>query len=122
MKYTYSGVKMKFLLSVKSNTPDSQLDAHFGRAAWFVILDTETQLISFLENDGGKQSSGAGVAAAQYAVDQNAQAVVSGHFGPHAVQVLASAGIKMFLLDDTCQTIEDVRKAMQQGSLKEQES
>ena len=113
---------MKFLLSVKSDAPDSQPDPHFGRAPWFVILDTENESQRFVENDGGKQSSGAGVAAAQCAVDQKVEAVVSGHFGPHAVQVIAAAGIKMFLMDETCQGINDVRKAMKQGSLKEQEA
>ena len=113
---------MKFLLSVKTNHADTQLDTHFGRAAWFVIVETTSDELTFIENDGGKQSSGAGVAAAQCAVDQKVEAVVSGHFGPHAAQVITAVGIKMFLLDDTCQSIADVQDAIAQGKLKEQES
>lgn len=113
---------MKFLLSIKTNSAEGELDPHFGRAPWFVISETNNETLSFIENDGGKQSSGAGVTAAQSAVDHKVEAVVSGHFGPHAAQVIAAAGIKMFLLDDTCRNIEEVRTAMKQGTLKEQES
>lgn len=113
---------MKFLLSVKNNSLDSQLDSRFGRAPWFVLLDSEGEAVSFVENEGGKQSSGAGASAAQCAVDQKVDAVVSGHFGPHAVQVIAVAGIKMFLLDESCQSIADVKNAMVNGTLKEQEA
>jgi predicted Fe-Mo cluster-binding NifX family protein len=113
---------MKFLLSVKNNAQDSQLDSRFGRAAWFVILETDGDAVSFVENEGGKQSSGAGAIAAQCAVDQKVEAVVSGHFGPHAAQVIAAAGIKMYLLDESCQSIADVKKAMAEGVLKEQEA
>ena len=113
---------MKFLLSVKNNSSDSQPDSRFGRAPWFAVLDTDSDEATFVENEGGKQSSGAGVTAAQCAADQKVEAVVSGHFGPHAVQVISAAGIKMFLLDETCQSIADVKSAMINGSLKEQES
>ena len=113
---------MKFLLSVKTNTPDAPIDPHFGRAPWFVISGTDDEALNFVENEGAKQSSGAGVAAAQCAVDQKVEAVVSGRFGPHAAQVIAAAGIKMFLLDETCRSIADVKNAMVNGTLQEQES
>ncbi|MBI9049554.1 MAG: NifB/NifX family molybdenum-iron cluster-binding protein [Anaerolineaceae bacterium] len=113
---------MNLLLTLENGAPDSALDKHFGRAPYFMIVNMDNQEKTFLENDATKQSSGAGVAAGQTVIDLHVDVAVSGHFGPKAAQTLSAAKIKMLLLNDSCQTIEDVLSAYQQGTLIEQKA
>lgn len=86
---------MKLLISVQQPDIDSPVNERFGRTGWFVHVDTETGNWQAVENPGWNNRGGAGVSAAQFAADQNAEAVVSGEFGPNAAAALQSAGIKM---------------------------
>jgi predicted Fe-Mo cluster-binding NifX family protein len=88
---------MKIIITVSGNTLESPFDARFGRAASFCLVDTETNQWDHFENPALTASGGAGVQAAQFAAKKEAEAVISGAFGPNAYDTLAAAGIKMFL-------------------------
>ena len=88
---------MKIAISISGNTPDSPFDARFGRAAAFCIVDTESGEWQAFDNPALSASGGAGVQAAQFIARQGAQAVVSGAFGPNALDTLAAAEIEMYL-------------------------
>ena len=72
-----------------------------------------------LENPAASQSGGAGVAAAQFLVNQNVDVAISGRFGPNAYRALKSANIKMLTFDDSFTNIMEVINAYQQNTLKE---
>ena len=87
---------MKIAVTSQGGELSSELDPRFGRAAWFVIIDTNTGDHTSMDNsDGVNASSGAGIASAQRIVDAGVEAVITGHCGPNAERVLTSAGIRI---------------------------
>ena len=87
---------MKIILSTTSAGLDANLDPRFGRCGFFLVLDPQTRLWESLPNPALHSGGGAGVQAAQLAANQQAQAVVSGEFGPNAYDALSAAGIEMY--------------------------
>jgi predicted Fe-Mo cluster-binding NifX family protein len=88
---------MKTAVTTTSENLDSPFDPRFGRAANFVIVDTETDEWEAYPNPAVNASGGAGVQVAQFISEHGAQAAISGDFGPKAYGALAAAGVKMFL-------------------------
>jgi predicted Fe-Mo cluster-binding NifX family protein len=72
----------------------SDMDPRFGRAKYFVIVDSETLEYEVAEN---KQNlnlpQGAGIQAAKTIVDQKVDVLISGNCGPKAFQVLNAGGV-----------------------------
>lgn len=97
---------MILLISAQQPQPSSPIHERFGRTNWLMKLDTDTQQWQALENPGAEQSGGAGVAAAQFVVDQKADAIISGAFGPNAARVFRSANITMSLFSKDTQTVQ----------------
>lgn len=108
---------MIILITVQQGDINSPVDDRFGRAAWFLRVDTETQNWQAMENPARNNRGGAGVAAAQFAADQKVNAVISGDFGPNAVAVLEAAGIQMIRFPKDGLTGNDVVKMYGQGGL-----
>ena len=88
---------MKIAISTSTADLDSLVDPRFGRAASFVIVDTETEEWSAYPNPASNARGGSGVQAAQSIADRGAQAAISGDFGPNACNTLAAAGIQMYM-------------------------
>ena len=88
---------MKIAITTETANLDSALDPRFGRAANFVIVDTETEEWEAYPNPALNASGGAGIQAAQFITEQGAQAAISGDFGPKAYNALAAGGVQMFL-------------------------
>jgi predicted Fe-Mo cluster-binding NifX family protein len=88
---------MILIISAQNPSLDSPVEGRFGRSPWLVRVDTETGQWTALQNPGPGQSGGAGVAAAQLIIDQNAHTVISGDFGPHAAGAFRAAKIEMRL-------------------------
>ena len=88
---------MKVAISTQSSDIDSLVDPRFGRAAWFVIVDSESSQWTAVDNRRNADASGgAGVQAGTVVVDQGAEAVITGNVGPNAHKVLAAAGIAIY--------------------------
>ncbi len=85
---------MKVAISASADTLDSAVDPRFGRAARFILFDTETGAFEAHGNDESLGAGhGAGIQAAQAVARLGAQAVITGHCGPNAMRVLRAAGI-----------------------------
>ncbi len=89
---------MKIIVTATAPELDAPVNPRFGRADYFVVVDTETMAWQAHANAGMAAAGGAGAQAAQFAAQQGAQAVISGDFGPNAYIALAAAEIKMYLL------------------------
>jgi predicted Fe-Mo cluster-binding NifX family protein len=87
---------MKIAITATGNTLDSTVDPRFGRASWFLIVDTDTkQLIEAIDNTAGKEAAhGAGISAAAQIADKGVEALLTGRVGPKALPVLEKAGVK----------------------------
>lgn len=87
---------MKIAVTSTGDDMISDMDPRFGRAKYFIIVDSATLDYEVAEN---KQNlnlpQGAGIQAAKTVVDQKADVLISGNCGPKAFQVLNAAGIKV---------------------------
>ncbi len=85
---------MKIAVSATGKSMDAAVDPRFGRAAFFILVDTDTMETEVIENAQNLQAAqGAGIQTASLVARQKAQAVLTGHCGPKAFQTLKAAGI-----------------------------
>jgi len=83
---------MKILVPVEEKNEKTKVFPEFGRAPYFAVV--EDGKVSFYENPGALSKGGAGVKAAQFAVDLGVEkVVVKKNPGPNATSALEAAGI-----------------------------
>ena len=88
---------MKVIVTARNNDLDSQVDPRFGRGAWFLVVDLENDEFESIDNSAGVAAGqGAGVMAAQKAAASGAKALLTGHCGPKAFDVLSEVGIDVY--------------------------
>ena len=109
---------MKIAFSTSGADLNAPLDSRFGRAAKFLIYDTEMTSFTIIDNQQNLNAAqGAGIQSAQTVAANGAQALVTGHCGPKAFRVLSSAGIKVYTTDAL--TIAAALELYQAGKLTE---
>ena len=87
---------MKIAVTASSPEKDAAVDPRFGRAKWFLLVDTDTGESQAIDNDQNVNAvQGAGIQAAQTVAKNNAECVITGHCGPKAFSALTAAGIKI---------------------------
>ena len=87
---------MKIAVTSTGNTLDSQVDPRFGRAACFIIIDTEIMDFNVIENESVAAAGGAGISSAKVVIDAGAEAVLTGNCGPNAERTLTAGGVKLY--------------------------
>ncbi len=97
---------MKLIISAQTANLESPVDNRFGRCSWFIKYDTDTNQWEAFQNPGVNQSGGAGVAAAQFVIDQKAEVVISGDFGPNAANAFRAARIEMRVFGSEVNTVQ----------------
>jgi predicted Fe-Mo cluster-binding NifX family protein len=91
---------MKIVVSAKGGTADSEVDPRFGRAASFLVYDTDERSWQPVDNVQALSAAhGAGIQSAETVCRLGASAVISGHVGPKAFAVLAAGGVKAYHTD-----------------------
>jgi len=106
---------MKIVVSSQGENLDAPASPVFGRCPTYVFVDTETMEFEALPNPAMNQGGGAGIQAAQFVVNQGAQAVLSGNLGPNAFDVLQAAGVPGYLIPEG--TVRQAVEAYQAGQL-----
>ena len=107
---------MKIIMTTVKPDIESEVDPRFGRGAYLLVVDADTLDWQAHPNPGMSASGGAGIQAAQFVANQQAQAVISGDFGPHAFQALNAAGLPMYVYGSS-QTVRDVIMRFKAGQL-----
>jgi predicted Fe-Mo cluster-binding NifX family protein/predicted DNA-binding protein (UPF0251 family) len=85
-------------IAVSSEGPalDDRVDPRFGRAAGFMIVDSETMEFEYLDNGASQtMARGAGIQAAENVARSGAEVVLTGYVGPKAFQTLQAAGVRI---------------------------
>lgn len=91
-------------------------DDRFGRAAGFVVLDTESDDVEYVDNGQNQQAGhGAGIQAVQDLANLKVGAVMAGHFGPKATQALLASSIAMYACNAT--TVEQAWQLFKENRL-----
>jgi predicted Fe-Mo cluster-binding NifX family protein len=106
---------MKVVVSSQGENLDAAASPVFGRCQTFVFVDTETMEFEALPNPAMNQGGGAGIQAAQFVVNQGAQAVLTGNLGPNAFDVFQAASVPGYLIPDG--TIRQAVEAYKMGQL-----
>ncbi len=86
---------MKVCVTAVSRGLDAEIDPRFGRAQFFVFVETETMDVESVKNPNVDATGGAGIRSAQLVADKGAKVVITGHVGPNAMQALEAAGIRI---------------------------
>jgi predicted Fe-Mo cluster-binding NifX family protein len=87
---------MKLCITAAGNDISAATDAAFGRAPWFVLVDTESGITQGIENVSAQATQGAGIAAAQTMSEHGVDAVLTGRLGPKAKTALEASGVGMY--------------------------
>ena len=107
---------MKLIITSEGKDLDSKVDQRFGRARYFIVVDSDTMEYEVIDNEGAMQGGGAGVKAAQIAIESGAKALLTGNVGPNAYEVLKSAGIDIIV--GVSGTIKDAIQGYKDGKYK----
>lgn len=85
-------------IAISSEGPglESMVDPRFGRAGGFVLVNSETMDVEYLDNgDSQVMAQGAGISSAEKLANAGVDVVLSGYIGPKAFEALTAAGIKI---------------------------
>lgn len=102
---------MKYAVSATGNSLDSAIDPRFGRAPYFIVVDSDSgNILSVIDNKSAMDAAhGAGINAASMVAESGAEAVLTGSVGPKAYAVLEQAGIK--IISDASGTVKQAVEA-----------
>jgi predicted Fe-Mo cluster-binding NifX family protein len=89
---------MKIAITSTGPDLDAEMDQRFGRAQLFLILDTETDEFTAVDNHQNLDApQGAGIQAARTVIDAGAEILITGHCGPNAFRTLQAAGVRVIV-------------------------
>lgn len=89
-------IMTKVAVTSEGPTLQDKMDPRFGRAAGFVVVDTETMEHQYVDNGASQaMAHGAGIQAAERIANSGAKVLLTGFVGPNAYHALNAAGIKV---------------------------
>lgn len=87
---------MNIAITSTGNDLGAAMDLRFGRAAKFIIYDTDQTSFEVINNAHIDADQGAGLKAAETIVNAGAKILVTGDCGPKAFNALKQAGITIY--------------------------
>ncbi|NLX07823.1 MAG: dinitrogenase iron-molybdenum cofactor biosynthesis protein [Phycisphaerae bacterium] len=88
---------MKIAISTQGPALSDAMDPRFGRAKFFVVVDSETGVGEAFNNSVNLNAAqGAGIQSAARVVELGAAAVITGHMGPKAFAALQAGGVAVY--------------------------
>jgi predicted Fe-Mo cluster-binding NifX family protein len=109
---------MLIAVSAQGETLDSPVDARFGRAPAFVLVDTESEMFKCVPNTQNLQAAqGAGIQSAQSVVNAGAKVLITGNCGPKAFRALSAAGVQVYV--GAGGTVREVLQKYREGTLQQ---
>ena len=107
---------MKIAVTSQGTDLDAQVDPRFGRAAYILVVDTETFSFEVLDNkENANALKGAGIQAGTMVSDKGAEVLLTGFCGPNAFKVLKTANIGV--ANDASGSIREAVTAYLAGNL-----
>ena len=87
---------MKIAVTSTGQHLDSPIDPRFGRAAYILIVDSDTSQYEVIDNaENVNAFKGAGIQAATMISDKGADVLLTGFCGPNAFKTLEAAKVKV---------------------------
>ena len=109
---------MKVVVTSQGQELTSAVDQRFGRAKYFIVVDTGTGDLSAADNSQNLNAAqGAGIQAGKNVVDLGAEAVITGHVGPKAFATLQAGSVAIYT--GASGTVADAIEQFKAGELKQ---
>lgn len=107
---------MKIAVTSTGTDLNAQVDPRFGRAAYILIVDTDTFDFEIVDNKENVNAlKGAGIQAAKMVCDKGPEVLLTGFCGPNAFKALNAA--KIGVANNVDGTVKDAVIAFIEGKL-----
>jgi predicted Fe-Mo cluster-binding NifX family protein len=106
---------MRIVVTSTGGDLDAPASPMFGRCPFYIFVDTDSWKFEAVDNPAISAAGGAGIQAAQFVVERGAQAVLSGHVGPNAFNILRAANVPVHITSGG--TVRDAVEAFGAGKL-----
>jgi len=106
---------MRIVVTSTGRDLDAPASPVFGRCPVYIFVNTETWEFKAVDNPAMSAAGGAGIQAAQFVVEQGAKAILSGHVGPNAYNVIQAAGVPLYTTNEG--TVREAVEAYLAGQL-----
>jgi len=105
---------MKVAVTSKGTDFGSEVDPRFGRAAYILIVETDDDTVTVMDNSENVNAfKGAGIQAAASVGESGAEVLLTGYCGPNAFKMLDAAGVKV--ANDVSGTVKEAVQAFKSG-------
>ena len=111
---------MVICITAQGDNLESEIDPRFGRAAYFLVVDTDNMKVEAFGNPYMQAGGGAGIQAAQFVANKDVEVVITGNIGPNAFQVLKEAGLNV--ISNVSGSIKSVLEKYDKDELKSVEN
>lgn len=107
---------MKVAITARGKNLQAPIDPRFGRAAYILLVDTETMAIEALDNSANISAfKGAGIQAATMICDRGAEVLLTGYCGPNAYRTVQAGGVQV--VNEVNGTVEEAITRLKNGEL-----
>jgi predicted Fe-Mo cluster-binding NifX family protein len=107
---------MKIAVTSQSSDINAQVDPRFGRAAYILIVDSNTMEFDVLNNEANVNAlKGAGIQASVMIKEAGAEVLLTGFCGPNAIKTLNTANIKVVV--DVTGKVKDALTLFNEGKI-----
>jgi len=88
---------MKLAITSEGESLQSAVDPRFGRAKYFIVVDTDTQAVRAVPNTQNLNAAqGAGIQAGKMIVELGVTSLITGHVGPKAFSALQAGNVEIY--------------------------
>jgi len=107
---------MKIAVTSVGTNLDSEVDPRFGRAAYIIIVDSDTFAFEAVDNQENVNAlKGAGIQAAKAVSEKGAEVLLTGFCGPNAFKAINAA--KIGVANNASGSIREAVQAYLDGKL-----
>ncbi len=106
---------MKTVITSEGSDKNSIFDLRFGRAVFFCVYDDATGGMEFIKNEYADAQGGVGTSASKKMLELGVQKVISGDFGPKAIDILERFKVQLVIMPDDNNKIVDIVDMLKAG-------
>lgn len=107
---------MKLAIALKENDYNSSVDERFGRAPFFIIIDSNTKEFEIIENEAKDEATGAGLKAVKNLLKYEIDTIIAGEIGPKAGELIYDLEIPTFKFKDL-EKVDEIVNAFNENTL-----
>jgi predicted Fe-Mo cluster-binding NifX family protein len=110
---------MKLCVTSTGKDLDAMVNEHFGKADYFLIVNTETMKVLAIPNTAHSPGRGTGAGAAQLVLDNGADTVLTGVIGLNAFNALKVGLVDIYEGASPQETVREAVERFKKGEYRE---